>query len=104
MSDTPRTDAFQQGIDRRAFRRGRVDWHDVFDMGDFARQLERENAKLKADAERLDWAERNPLEAYARIVAQWADCGRGGREGFFNFRHAIDAAMKSALDTPKRAD
>jgi len=51
-------------------------------------------AEAQKDVEMLDWAESNPVAAYSNIVAQWADCGRGGRESFFNFRHAIDAARK----------
>jgi len=51
-------------------------------------------AEARKDVEMLDWAESNPVAAYSNIVAQWADCGRGGRESFFNFRHAIDAARK----------
>lgn len=52
-----------------------------------------ERDALRKDAERLDWAESHPVEAHAQIVAQWTLCGIGGREQFFNFRRAIDAAI-----------
>ena len=43
MSDTPKTDAFEALVNRP------MNWWD------WARELERENAALRADKERLDW-------------------------------------------------
>jgi hypothetical protein len=54
VSDTPKTDAFEALVIRP------VDWWD------FARELERENAALRADKERLDWLD-------AKIVSSWLD-------------------------------
>ena len=49
MSDTPRTDAKAQ------FFGFNPDEGEEFVQIDFARELERENASLRADKERLDW-------------------------------------------------
>jgi hypothetical protein len=65
VSDTPRTDAFEALPDRP------INWWD------FARELERENAALRVDKERLDW-----LEKYGATPI----CSRA----------AIDAARKEA--------
>lgn len=43
MSDTPKTDAFEALVNRP------MNWWD------WARELERENAALRADKDRLDW-------------------------------------------------
>ena len=49
MSDTPRTDAKAQ------FFGFNPDEGEEFVQIDFARELERENAALRADKERMDW-------------------------------------------------
>ena len=49
MSDTPKTDAKAQ------FFGWNPDEGEEFVQIDFARELERENAALRADKERLDW-------------------------------------------------
>ena len=90
MSDTPRTDAQKRGD---------------FVHINFARELERENAALREDKERLDWLEK------ARPIA-WAlesvNCGKywlltdiderhpEEAEEFATLRAAIDAARKEA--------
>jgi hypothetical protein len=56
MSDTPRTDAKAQ------FFGFNPDEGEEFVHVDFARELERENATLRADKERLDWLERTSAE------------------------------------------
>ncbi len=53
MSDTPRTDAKAQ------FFGFNPDEGEEFVQIDFARQLERENASLRADKERMDWLQKN---------------------------------------------
>lgn len=67
--------------------------HQFCDMERQRDEWKRKAEENARDSARLDWAEKNPLDAYARIVAQWADAGRGFREGYFNFRHGIDAAI-----------
>jgi len=49
VSDTPKTDAKAQ------FFGWNPDEGEEFVQADFARELERENAALRADEERLDW-------------------------------------------------
>jgi hypothetical protein len=53
MSDTPRTDAKAQ------FFGFNPDEGEEFVQIDFARELERENASLRADKERMDWLQKN---------------------------------------------
>ena len=79
MSDTPRTDAKAQ------FFGFNPDEGEEFVQADFARQLERENAALRADKERLDWL---------AVSDEWFDVP--ATESFTpdTFRAAIDAARK----------
>ena len=42
----------------------------------------------------FEWAESNPEAARSCIDALWAQCGRGGREEFFNYRKCIRDAMR----------
>ena len=74
MSDTPRTDAHtRQLIDTLQ----RPYWIE------FARQLERENAALRADKERLDWLQKStcwshpPLGEDIRVAIDDARVGTG---------------------------
>ena len=58
-------------------------------MCDFARDLERENAALRKDKERMDWLEE--LHAWPEYIdAEWHYIGLV----FPTFRAAIDAARK----------
>jgi len=56
VSDTPRTDAKAWGFRRQTVgaTESAIEW---------AQELERENAKLKADAERLDWLDKEGRES-----------------------------------------
>lgn len=66
MSKSPRIDAEAFDITT-----GKPDI-DVVVMADFARELERENAALRADKERLDWLEKHgatPICSRAAIDA-----------------------------------
>jgi hypothetical protein len=93
MCDTPRTDAKAQ------FFGFNPDEGEEFVQADFARELERENAALRADKERLDW-----LESVAEDVMCTGDdqgITIGAASNFQNyatnvatFRIAIDAARK----------
>lgn len=74
MSDTPRTDAFEQLLDRP------INWWD------FARQLERENAALREDKERLEWVIKDSY--YHFFFKLSSDLEKGRRQ--------IDAARKEA--------
>jgi hypothetical protein len=76
-SDTPRTDKEVFLVQARPD----VDLEGV--DADFARQLERENAALRKDKERLDWLERN-----------WVNWPLGNVVD--TIRAGIDAAMKEA--------
>jgi hypothetical protein len=80
VSDTPRTDA--------AAIRCACSSYVV--PSQFARELERENAALRADKERLD---------SGRILLRCHDCFQGWQSVEFigqDLRAAIDAAMKEA--------
>jgi len=77
MSDTPRTDA--------AAIRCACSTYVV--PSEFARQLERENAALRADKERMDWLEQS------QKLWEGKDWLRGPE---FISRAAIDAARKEA--------
>ena len=103
MSDTPRTKPTLAELEK-LLARDDVQISMLPDgsivVNDRIAELETALAAMKAerdaavkDAERFDWAQDNPVAAYSRITAQWLDCGRGCREHFFNFRHAIDAAI-----------
>jgi hypothetical protein len=74
MSDTPRTDAKAQ------FFGFNPDEGEEFVQIDFARELERENASLRADKERLDWLQN---------ATYWPHPPLGE-----DIRAAIDAAQK----------
>ena len=74
MSDTPRTDAKAQ------FFGFNPDEGEEFVQIDFARELERENASLRADKERLDWLQN---------ATYWPHPPLGE-----DIRAAIDAARK----------
>jgi len=76
-SDTPRTDKEVFLVQARPD----VDLEGV--DADFARQLERENAALRKDKERLDWLERN-----------WVNWPLGNVVD--TIRAGIDAARKEA--------
>jgi len=99
MSDTPRTDAKAQ------FFGFNPDEGEEFVQVDFARELERENAALRADKERLDW-----LESVAKdVICTGDDRGVtiGAASNFQNyatnaatFRSAIDASRKEQPKWP----
>ena len=76
MSDTPRTDAFEQLVDRP------INWWD------FARQLERENAALRA--ERVLVSVRTGK--FTTISGRAMICPDCGRALLHENRAAIDAA------------
>ena len=81
MSDTPRTDAFFEDYDGN-----------LKDLSRFARELERENAALRADKERLDCLEEHgePVTyedaPHALVWCVFGECGQR------SIRDAIDAA------------
>jgi len=54
MSDTPRTDQNTLNALKKKLH-GTAISYDGLVLADFARELERENARLKADKDRLDW-------------------------------------------------
>lgn len=75
MSDTPKTDAFEALVNRP------TNWWD------FARELERENAALREEKERLDWIAKNrSVSVTERPLAVTPD----------SLRASIDAARKEA--------
>jgi hypothetical protein len=80
MSDTPRTDAFEALTERP------INWWD------FARELERENAALREDKERLDWL---AVDESVMVTVFHADGTFTVVQGP-TFRAAIDAARKEA--------
>ena len=81
MSDTPKTDA--------AAIRCACSTYVV--PSEFARELERENATLRADKERLDWLAQLPDKRLSRIHDLWVNDG-----DIADIRAAIDAARKEA--------
>lgn len=81
MSDTPRTDKEVFLVQARPD----VDLEGV--DADFARQLERENAALRKDKERLDWLERRSVSRLDWIMTLFETNNIAVRE-------AIDAARK----------
>ena len=72
MSDTPRTDGAREVPAGFYFPEEKV-------PAGFARQLERENAALRADKERLDWIETNARltrkVGYLRWSFEGPECG-----------------------------
>ena len=81
MSDTPRTDQFEEAY----FAGLTTQFEDGFD---FARNLERENAALRADKDRLD-SGRIMLRIYDSMDG-WKTCEFVGQD----LRAAIDVARK----------
>lgn len=87
-TDTPRTDALYSSLHPSMNMNAA---HQIV-MG-HARQLERENAELLRDKERLDWMDKNctriaDSERYLPTTVYW---GKGTHK---DIRTAIDAAMK----------
>ena len=81
MSDTPRTDAKAQ------FFGWNPDEGEEFVTASFCRELERENAALRKDKERMDWLETTNGSDWAAMSLN---------EGNWIRRAAIDAARKEA--------
>lgn len=82
MSDTPRTD--EMFSTETALSDGEL----VVPIS-FARQLERENAALRKDKERLDWLERRSVSRLDWVMTLFETNNIAVRE-------AIDAARKEA--------
>jgi hypothetical protein len=77
MSDTPRTDeCIVVYPEENAY--------DMYVWADFARKLERENAALRADKERLDWLSTESGSKWAHHESEQINITR----------RAIDSAMK----------
>ena len=57
--NTPRTDKLYEDVWRFTNETDAVDA--LISMRDFCRELERENAALRADKERLDWLDHNAI-------------------------------------------
>ncbi len=83
MSDTPRTDAKAQ------FFGFNPDEGEEFVQADFARELERENASLRADKERLDWLALSPDKRLLTVHGLWVNDG-----DVVDMRAAIDRCRK----------
>jgi hypothetical protein len=83
MSDTPRTDAKAQ------FFGWNPEEGEEFVTASFARKLERENAELRADKERLDWLEK-------QCVFLNLQHSPGVYSRFLTTRDEIDAERKEA--------
>lgn len=83
MSDTPRTD-------KAAY------WLELCEVVavEFFRELERENAALREDKERLDWLEANSGSIYRRTQPYRACIADETSIRLGHFRAAIDAARK----------
>jgi hypothetical protein len=81
MSDTPRTDA------KAVFFGFNPDEGEEFVQIDFARELERENASLRADKERLDWLQSATVRV-GDVLTHFLDSED------VDLRAAIDAARK----------
>jgi hypothetical protein len=81
VSDTPKTDAQRRGD---------------FVHVNFARELERENAALRADKERLDWLETQDcwIGVYGEYDINARICAGGSHSQ--RIRSAVDAARKEA--------
>lgn len=94
--NTPRTDKLYEDVWRFTNETDAVDA--LISMRDFCRELERENAALRADKERLDWLDHNAIpwtwmspekiDGLGPIVVTW----KSNR----TLRAAIDAARKEA--------
>ena len=82
MSDTPKTDAKAQ------FFGFNPDEGEEFVQADFARELERENAALRADKERLD---------SGRILLRCHDCSQGWQSVEFIGQDLRAAIMRQHL-------
>jgi len=78
MSDTPRTDECIVVYPEE-------NAHDMYVWADFARKLERENAELRKDKERMDWLETESGSKWAHHESDQCNITR----------RAIDAAMKN---------
>ena len=87
MSDTPKTDA------KAIFFGWNPDEGEEFVQIDFARELERENAALRADRERLDWLT-DALDWVELGDCVPTDHDAEGRSRLDAWRLAIDAARK----------
>jgi hypothetical protein len=83
MSDTPITDA--EAYDYETGRR----WLDGVVSAHIVRKLERENAALRADKERLDWLSLCPDKRISAVHDLWVNDG-----DIADMRAAIDAARK----------
>jgi hypothetical protein len=83
MSDTPITDA--EAYDYETGRR----WLDGVVSAHIVRKLERENAALRADKERLDWLALCPDKRISAVHDLWVNDG-----DIADMRAAIDAARK----------
>jgi len=83
VSDTPRTDAKAQ------FFGWNPDEGEEFVTASFCRELERENAALREDKERLDWLEK-------QCVFMNLKHSPGVYSRFLTTRDEIDAARKEA--------
>ena len=83
MSDTPKTDQFEEAY----FEDSTSHVDDVFE---YARKLERENAALRADRNRLDWL----LSNNGGTWVYWAIDGGQWTPEQGASRSAIDAARK----------
>ena len=73
MSDTPRTDAKASHCNEFNIYDG-----DAVVPAYFARQLERENATLRADKERMDWCDKNlsGLTLLGTSMREYVDAAR----------------------------
>jgi hypothetical protein len=78
VSDTPRTDECIVVYPEE-------NAHDMYVWADFARKLERENATLRADKERLDWLSTESGSKWAHHESDQCNITR----------RAIDAARKA---------
>ena len=92
MSDTPRTDKLYEEVWRFTNETDAVDA--LISMRDLCRELERENAALRADKERLDWLASNPYLHTNEISRRYPFTPWSTSDGMV--RAAIDAARKEA--------
>lgn len=89
MSDTPRTDAAVALTSQHRYDDSFGDPIFGWVTANFARQLEREIARLRADQLRIDWLELSPDKRLNAVHDLW--CNNGD---ISNVRQAIDAARK----------
>lgn len=87
MSDTPRTDAKAQ------FFGFNPDEGEEFVQADFARELERENAALRKDKDRLDWLQASAYWPFCYSEFEESSVKPLDGDGQ-DLRAAIDAARK----------